>query len=281
MPAGLPHERGQVDDEHLYPRCLGGRQARAARKRPGRAGRDRERRGDGSRVRQRRRHADPGRRGGRRRRGRHAEHAADPAALRAAGQPEQPSRRPQPRLPPGASRLRPVRRAPGRTHGLPDHRARDAPPARRRRRLRDRGDDDPDPIGFATDDRGRARPALGCTARRGCAQLPALDRHARDVQRRQQRPSSSSTRTATSCSARTSARPSSSGRGGLAFSRDVLDAAGATESHVDGARQHARAGNVPDGQRSRAVGRRRRRRSRGTSSGSTSATARSSRARCP
>ena len=82
------------------------------------------------------------RRGRGRRRRRDAEHAAAPAALGAAGQPEQPARRPQPRLPPGAPRLRAVRRAAGRAHGVPDHRARDGAPARRGRRVRDRGDDD-------------------------------------------------------------------------------------------------------------------------------------------
>ena len=55
------------------------------------------------------------------------------------GQPEQPSGRPQPRLPPGPPRLRAVRRAAGRAHGVSDHGARDGPPARRGRRLRRRG----------------------------------------------------------------------------------------------------------------------------------------------
>ena len=96
----------------------------------------------GRRVRRRGRTlASRRRRRGRRRR-RDAEHAAAAAALGPAGQPEQPPRRPQPRLPSGAPRLRAVRRAAGRAHGLSDHRARDGAPARRGRRLRDRGDDD-------------------------------------------------------------------------------------------------------------------------------------------
>ena len=70
-----------------------------------------------------------GRRGRGRRRGRDAEHTAAAAALGAAGQRVEPPRRPQPRLPSGAPRLRAVRRAAGRAHGLSDHRARDGPPA--------------------------------------------------------------------------------------------------------------------------------------------------------
>ena len=39
VPAGLPDERGQVDAQHVHPRRLGGRPARAARRRARRAGR--------------------------------------------------------------------------------------------------------------------------------------------------------------------------------------------------------------------------------------------------
>ena len=41
VPPGLPDERGQVDDEHVHPRRLGARAARAARERERRAGADR------------------------------------------------------------------------------------------------------------------------------------------------------------------------------------------------------------------------------------------------
>ena len=72
VPAGLPDERRQVDDEHLHPRRVGDREARAPRRGAGAAGRRRGRGGEGRRVRRRRRLAPARRRGrrGRRRRAR-------------------------------------------------------------------------------------------------------------------------------------------------------------------------------------------------------------------
>ena len=55
--SGLPDERGQVDAQHVHPRRLGGRQARATCRRARRAHRDRVRRGNRGRVRRRRRDA--------------------------------------------------------------------------------------------------------------------------------------------------------------------------------------------------------------------------------
>ncbi len=66
---------------------------------------------------------------------------------------------------------RAVRRAAGRAHGVSDHRARDGAPARRGRRLRRRGDDDPGSDRLRDDARGRERAPLGRAARRGPARV--------------------------------------------------------------------------------------------------------------
>ena len=66
----------------------------------------------------------------------------------------------------------------------------------------------------------------------------------------------------------------------LDFGRRVMEAAGAKRVAVDRARQHARAGDLPDGLRSGALGGGRAIASRTTRSGCSSGTHRSSRARC-
>ena len=172
VPPGMSDECRQVHAQHLHPRCVGGGQARLAGRRSGRAGADRGRRGERRRVRGRRRSRAAGRRGRGRRCGRDAQHPTAAPAVGAAGQPVQPPGRPPSRLPSGAPRLRAVRRAPGRPHGLSDQRALDGAPGRRGRRLRDRGDDDPGSRLVRHDARGRERPSLGSAARRGGAQLP-------------------------------------------------------------------------------------------------------------
>ena len=203
-----------------------------------------------------------GRAGARRRRRRRrrrgdAQHAAAAAALRAARQPEQPAGRAQPRLPPGAPRLRPVRRAAGHAHGVSDHRARDGAPARRGRRLRGRGDDDPGSDRLRDDARGRERPALGRAAGRGRARVPPLDRRARDGERREQR------QRAARRERRGVVRGGvQSARAGAHRRRARLLAEGADDGRcherpLDRALHDARAGDVPDGQRPGAVGRRR------------------------
>ena len=133
------------------------------------------------------------------------------------------SDRPQPRLPPGASRLRAVRRAAGRAHGVPDHGARDGSPARRGRRFRDRGDDDPGSDRLRDDARGRERPALGRGSRRGGARVPPLGRPARDGQRRQQRQRAARRERARSRSTAAFTAPERERMdGALEFTREVL-----------------------------------------------------------
>ena len=162
VPAGLPDERRQVDDEHLHPRRVGDRAGSSSAptlRSSGSLVEDGEATGveyvDGDGARPARR------RGRRRRRRRNAQHAAAPPALRPAGHREHAARRAQPRLPSRAPRLRALRRAAGRAHGLPDLGPRDGPPARRGRGLRDRGDDDPGSDQLRHDARGRERAALG------------------------------------------------------------------------------------------------------------------------
>ena len=141
---GLSLERRQVDDEHVHRGRTCSRGARAACERRGRAGADRRIRGDGRRVRRRvRRAAHRARRRGGRCRGRAHATTADPLGAR--------ERLDRPHLGVHPVRLvRALRRAAGRAHGLPDHGALCELPARRGRRLCHRGHDDPGSISFAT-----------------------------------------------------------------------------------------------------------------------------------
>ena len=145
----------------------------------------------------------------RRRRGRggDAEHAAAPAPLRR----RRTGGRAEPRPPPRPPRVRALRRAAGRAHGLPDHRPLHGAPARRGRRLRDRGDDDPGSDLVRDHALRRERAALGAAADRGPARVPALGRGARDGQRRQQRSRRRGRERRPSGSTSTSGRTSSSG----------------------------------------------------------------------
>ena len=162
-----------------------------------------------------------------------------------------------PRPAPRAPRLRPLRRAAGRAHGLPDHRPLHEAPARRGRGLRDRGDDDPGPDLVRDDARRRGRAALGAAPRRGRAPVPLLDRVARDGERRQQLGRGRSARTAAE-RFDVDFQPVERERidDALRFSREVLEAAGATQvcwtglasTHVQGS---CRMGDDPG-----AVGRR-------------------------
>ena len=103
-------------------------------------------------------------------------------------------------------------------------------PARRGRRLRDRGDDDPGSDLVRDDALRRARAALGAAPGRGRAAVPALGRPARDGERRQQ-PARRRRRGRRGAASRsTSSRPSGSAiDAALEFSREVLEAAGATQ----------------------------------------------------
>ena len=154
-------------------------------------------------------------------------------------------------------RLRPVRRAAGRAHGLSDHRALREVPARRGRRLRDRGDDHPGPDLLRDDAVRRERAALGTAPRRGRRAASALDRVARDGERRQQlgrhvvaedgderfevdfQPAELE---------RIDAAPPVQPRGARGCGRDA--------GLLDRSRVDARPGQLPDGRRPGAVGRR-------------------------
>ncbi len=109
-----------------------------------------------------------------------------------------------------------------------------------------------DPIGFTAGLCDENGPMWGQPLVDAAKQVPPVDRAAEHVQRRQQRERRGSTRTATSCSSRTSSRVEleriKSGPGVL----DARARGGRRDPDpVVGPRHHAHAGELPDGRRSR------------------------------
>ena len=247
---GCPTNAGKSTDEHVHRRRLGARAARAARGRGGRRAswsRTARRRASSTSTRHGERH--DGARGRGRRRRRRAEHAADPRSAPGSTRRRSASTSACTRCgsstgcfdePQDAHMVYPIIVA---LHGLP---------ARRGRRLRDRGDDDPGPDLVRDDAARRGRAALGAAPRRGRAQVPALGRRAGDGERREQRRGGRRRGRRASGSTSTSSRASSSGSTPRSTSAArCCEAAGATQvcwtglasTHVQGS---CRMGDDPE-----------------------------------
>ena len=156
------------------------------------------------------------------------------------------------RPPPCAPRLRALRRAAGRAHGLPDPRALPEAPARRGR-LRDRASTIQDPIAFATTAATRTGRFWGQRLVDAVRQFRTGTGSSRWRTTTTTRPSRSA-RTAASGSRSTHSRPSATSRRRPGVQPRRARGGRRDAGLLDWARVDARAGLVPDGRRPGALG---------------------------